>query len=136
MSSDIYQYETALPGEICEEVVVELTEIMGIEFDSKKYKDAIEYQEDMISINNICVFHDQQKKERFIMCVTNDHFFRIVVRCTYQEHDKVKRYLLDRTNKAYEDYEFDDRFKDLKNTYNTERDSYQQFLKLYNVDYI
>jgi len=136
MSSDIYQYETTLPCEMCEEVVVELTEIMGIEFDSKKYKDAVEYQAEENRINTICVFHDPQKEDRFVMCVADYYFYTVVVRCTYQEHDKVKRYLLDRTNKAYEDYEFDDRFKDLINTYNTERDSYQQFLKLYNVDYI
>ncbi len=136
MDNDIFQYSTALPCEMCEEVVIELTEMMGIEFDRKKYDDAINYDgNDSRDVNNICILRDPNNKDRFIICVANDIYYHIIVRCSKEEHEVVKNYLLDKTNNRDEDTQ-ENKFEDLINTYNTEDDAYKELLEFFNVDYI
>jgi len=129
MDNKIYQYGGALPPEMCDDVIVEVTCMMGIEFDKKKYYDA------MHSSNGVAVFRDPNNKDRFALIAAIDTYHTVIVRCTEEEHEKVKNYLLKQINMS-DEYTQENPFKDLKNEYNTERNGYKRLLEWLNVDYI
>lgn len=106
MSNDIYQYVAAIPCEYSDEVLIGLADIMGIEFDKEKYFSALNYDGDLNSINNVCIFHDPTNKDRFIIGELNADYNLVLVRCTQKEHEVIKKYMLDKTNESSLSIEF------------------------------
>jgi len=138
MNNDLYQYSTAISGEIIEYVLIELSNIMEIQFDREKFDKASYNGGGLDDINNVCVFRDTKNKDRFIIGNLSGEFVGILVRCTQKEHETIRKYLLDKTNKSWEieGYKSVLTEADIPNTYNTEKDSYKKLLEFFKVDYI
>ncbi|NLD48292.1 MAG: hypothetical protein GX660_14045 [Clostridiaceae bacterium] len=138
MNNDLYQYSTAISGEIIEDVLIELSNIMEIQFDREKFDKALYNGGGLDDINNLCVFRDLRNKDRFIISDLSEDYNTILVRCSRKEHKTIRKLLIDKTNKSWEDDGLADRLTeaDIPNTYNTEKDSYKKLLEFFKVDYI
>ena len=138
MNGEIFQYGTNIPSDFSKDVVIELSDIMGIEFEKNKFEVAFKYNGELDDIECVCVFRDAGNKERFIICACGCDFDKIIVRCTKKEHNNIKKYLYYITNKTWRDAGHSDQLseEDFYNNYNTEWDDYKRALEYYKVDYI
>lgn len=134
MSKRLYQYEAMIPEDYSKFAVEKMTKIMKVEFDINKYNRAIR-NEEYTSPECICVFRDQNNDERFVMLDTNgpNFVYDIVIRCTEEEHEFIKKSLLETVNYIRKEYGYQP-ISDMINKYDEPDNKYSEALKRCGVD--
>ncbi|OPZ86225.1 MAG: hypothetical protein BWY74_03700 [Firmicutes bacterium ADurb.Bin419] len=133
MSERICQYNIDLVADYAKETIKKLSEIMGIEFDLKKYKEAVKEVDDWNDPKGLCIFRDNNNPDRFIFldAATPGYIYGLTARCEQKESKKIKERLIYEFNMIQQneegnEYSFID---DLEDEYNSEKDSFTEALK-------
>lgn len=99
------QYEMYFTNEYLFDIIDEISDLMGINYDKDKLSRAFEV-DDTQSVENLFIVHNIINPEYFICvdCNNKDWIYPLVVRCSISQKDSVNRCMLQWDNKIREEY--------------------------------